>query len=474
MALAGGNEPSGLLRDAEVVLPLGFAGYPASIPTCDPVQLQLGTCPVDSQVGTIEAVLSERLLGDEPGYLVALEPLFNMTPSSNQTAVYGFIVVLGEGAAPLTSGEIVVSVGPDYRVRARATNVYELAGFIRQSLTLWGVPADPSHDAQRGSGFLCGTINETGYFGPGEEECSGGEHEAGQNPVPYLVNPTRCTGGSLSAELRGVTSWEGEEGKTQTTPVGPFTGCGSLKFSPTISVAPEVTQATTPTGYEVDLKVPQTEGAEGLATADLKDAVVKMPAGVVLSPSAATGLESCSEAEVGLGSEQPVKCPNGSKVATVSVITPALTGELKGSLYLGGPPSGPITSPPFTVYLTFEGHGVLVKIRGTVTPDPATGQVVTTFDENPELPFSELKVHLNGGSRATVANPSACGSYGAEADLTPWSAPFTPDALPTSPQFEITGCGPPRFEPSFDAGTTSTQAGGYSPLSVTFGREDAE
>ncbi len=308
----------------------------------------------------------------------------------------------------------------------------------------------------------------------GEGGCSGGGFAVNENSVPYLVNPTQCTGAPLTAELVGLESWAGESVPTQEASVGPFAGCEALTFAPTIAVAPEVAQATTPTGYEVNLRVPQTEGAEGLATPDLKDATVKMPAGVVLSPSAATGLESCSAVQVGLGTEQPVQCPNASKLGTVSVITPALTGELKGSLYLGGPPSGPITGPPFTVYLTFEGHGVLVKIRGTVTPDPATGQITTTFDENPELPFSELKLHLNGGSRATLANPGACGSYSAEADLTPWSTPFTPDAMPTSPPFTITGCEAPRFEPTFEAGTTSTQAGGYSPLNVTFAREDAD
>ena len=461
--------PDGLLRNAELVLPVGFAGYPALVKTCDPVQLQLGTCPVGSQIGTLEAALKYPIRGE---YIVLRGGAYNMTPSANQTAVYGFD--FSSGGSPIASGEIVVSVGPDYRVRARATNIFSAAGLVWQSVTLWGVPADPSHDAQRGSKYGCKQNGPNERFAQGQYECFGGGSAANENEVPYLVNPTQCTGAPLTAELVGVESWEGETVPIQEASMGPFTGCESLKFAPTISVAPEVTQATTPTGYEVDLKVPQTEGAEGLATPDLEDSVVRMPAGIVLSPSAATGLVSCSEAEVGLHTEQPVECPNASKEATVSVITPALTGELKGSLYLGGPASGPITSPPFTVYLTFEGHGVLVKIRGTVTPDPATGQVVTTFDENPELPFSELKLHLNGGSRATLANPSSCGSYSADADFTPWSSPFTPDATPTSPPFTITGCGPPRFAPSFEAGTTSTQAGGYSPMSVSFAREDAD
>ncbi len=279
----------------------------------------------------------------------------------------------------------------------------------------------------------------------------------------------------MEANLVGVESWEGEKALTAKASIGPFTGCGSLKFSPTITVAPEQTQATTPTGYEVDLQVPQTEGAEGLATADLKDAVVRMPAGVVLSPSAATGLESCSAVQVGLGTEQPVECPNASKLGTVSVITPALTGELKGSLYLGGPPSGAITGPPFTVYLTFEGHGVHIKIRGTVTPDPKTGQVTTTFDENPELPFSELKLHLNGGSRATLANPSACGTYAAEADLTPWSSPRShPTPHRRAPRSKSSAAERRASRPPSKRAPPSNQAGGYSPLGVTFSRGDAD
>jgi len=457
----------GLVRDAEVVLPLGFAGYPALVRTCDPVQLALATCPVGSQVGTVEVSLREG-----PGfYGVLLAPLFNLVPSSNQTAVYGYAFAVGE--ATIASGEIVVSVGPDYRVRARATNIYSAFEQTRQSLTLWGVPAAESHNPHRGSRFICKQFGANQQLVQSEAECEGGGFASNENPVPYLVNPSHCAG-PLTAELRGVTSWEGEALAPETTSIGPFTGCSSLRFSPTISAAPEVTQATSPAGYEVVLDVPQAEGAESLGTADLKDTVVRLPPGVVLSPSAATGLQSCSQAQVGLGTEAPVACPDASKLGTVSVITPALTHELKGALYLGRPSAGPITGPPFTVYLTAEGNGVHLKIRGTATPDPMTGQITTVFDENPELPFSELKLHLNGGSRATLANPSGCGLYHADADFTPWSSPFTPDALTQSAPFEITGCGLPRFSPSFAASDLSNQAGGYSAFRVTFGREDAD
>jgi hypothetical protein len=453
-----------LLRDVEVVLPLGFTGYPAAVKTCDPAQLQLGTCPVDAQIGTFEFVL--RLA---PGdYGVYLMPLFNMVAPVGETAVYGF------SAASDVSGEIVVSIDSDSRVRTRVTNIYSIAEVVRQSLTVWGVPADASHDEQRGSKFLCTQFGEHEYFVAGDEFCNHGGAAADEDPAPYLVNPTRCTTEPLSAELEGVISWEGEAAPPLTTDVGPFTGCEALQFAPTVTVAPEETQAISPSGYEVDLHVPQAEGAEGLATADLKDIVVRMPAGVVFSPSAGLGLVPCSAAQAALGSEREAQCPPAAQIGTASLLTPALAGELTGALYLGGPPDGVIPGPPFTLYLMLAGHGTLVKIRGTATPNPATGQVTTVFEEGPELPYSELKLHLGGGSRALLANPSACGSYTAEADLTPWSTPFEPDATPSSPPFQITGCDAPRFEPAFAGSTLSNQAGGYSTFRVTLSRGDSE
>ncbi len=475
-AQQGANGPVGsVVRGGEVVFPSGFAGYPPAVKTCDPVQLQDEVCPVGAQIGTIEVEL--RL--DEPGrtYNTYRVPLYNMIPSPNETAVFGysFVGVIG--------GTIVVSVGPDYRVHARSSNVvtngFELA---RVSYTQWGVPADTSHDPQRGYASVTygseAPLCTTGGSYTGCKEENGIAVDVGtavnENPVPYLVNPSQCTSGPVEAELTNVESWEGETAPTVKAQVGPFTGCESLKFPPSLAVAPEESVARTPTGYAIDLRIPQNEGSEGLGTADLKDAVVKLPEGVVLSPSAATGLVSCSEEQVGIGTEQPVECPQASKLGEVSLTTPALTSELKGFLYLGGPPSGVITKPPFTVYLTLHGHGVLVKVRGTVTPDPVTGQLTTVFDENPQLPFSELRVQLNGGSRATVANPSVCGEYRAESVLTPWSSPFGEDATPGSFPFAITGCGLARFDPTFSAGTESNQAGGYSPLTVTFAREDVD
>ena len=58
-----------------------------------------------------------------------------------------------------------------------------------------------------------------------------------------------------------------------------------------------------------------------------------------------------------------------------------------------------------------EGEGgIVVKLEGTGQINQQTGQLTFTFDETPQLPFSELKLTLTGGERAALANPRSCGT----------------------------------------------------------------
>ena len=79
-------------------------------------------------------------------------------------------------------------------------------------------------------------------------------------------------------------------------------------------------------------------------------------------------------------------------------------------------------------------RGILVKVAGRVDSDPATGQLTTTFDDLPQLPYSHFNVHFREGQRSPLATPSACGNYATEVDTSPWldpnvvlhqSSPFT-------------------------------------------------
>ena len=188
----------------------------------------------------------------------------------------------------------------------------------------------------------------------------------------------------------------------------------------------------------------------------------------------------------GLVHVAPGHCPPGSQIGEVEVVTPLLASPLKGHVYVAEPSCGgegqracteamAADGELFGLYLELAGSGVIVKLKGTVAANPQTGQLTTTFTEAPQLPFSEVLLRLTHGPRAPLANPQECGSgsFTATADLTPWSAPETPDATPSS-SFNVTGCNGDAFSPVFRAGTVSPTAGAYSPFTLTFSRKDGE
>jgi hypothetical protein len=114
---------------------------------------------------------------------------------------------------------------------------------------------------------------------------------------------------------------------------------------------------------------------------------------------------------------------------------------------------------------------VSVRLKGSVRPDPGTGQLTTVFDQgNPQLPFDRLAVDFRAGPRAPLATPLDCGPQTASGTFTPFSG--TPPV--TSPSsFEIGGAGcPAAFQPAFGARTAAPLSGAFSPFFVSIGRDD--
>ena len=188
-------------------------------------------------------------------------------------------------------------------------------------------------------------------------------------------------------------------------------------------------------------------GYSELATPELKKATVALPARRVRVASGGQRLEACSDAQIALESNEPGACPLASQIGTVKVTTPLLEESLEGQVFLGEPECSPCTEAmQRRTHLPSLHPGALGKARdhdqaaGHVQADPATGQLTATFEENPQLPFSELELDFKNGPRAPLANPQTCGTFTTVSDLEPWSAPETPTAVSQSP-FAITGCG---------------------------------
>jgi len=473
---AGTLPPAGGgVRDINVDLPPGTVVDPQATPVrCTEAQLEtpasLGIgCPIASAVGLVKLSLSIT------GVSAATIPLYNMVPPPGYPAALGFEVLEGTYAHVLGS----VSSDGRFQLSASSNDLVAKVAVAGVAVSIWGDPADPSHDKVRGA-------------------CANGSPPAGGCAIEssdhraFLTLPSSC-GGPLTT-MSHVDSWTEpdnvltrsyESTDLEGNPVG-IQGCNALEFEPEISSRPTTNQGDSPSGLDFQLHQPQHLGFGELATANLKNTTVKLPEGMVLNPSAAGGREACSSAQIGLTTpvgaspiryrEEPQQCPDASKLGTVDVTTPLLDHELPGNVYLAKPFDNPFGSL-LAIYLAIEDEesGIIAKLAGKVEADPVTGQLTTSFEESPQLPLEDVDLHLFGGARGALTTPLACGTHTTTSALTPWSTPEGADAHP-SDAFAIASCSdseavaPKDF--SFTAGTVNPFAGAFSPFVLKLSRAD--
>ena len=448
-------------------LPPGFAGDLVDTPACAASAFLAHECPTDTQVGVTTITLSS--ISTPSG--AQLEPVYNLAPDP------GYVAKLGFSVPPLFyEGNVAVRPG-DYGLE---TTFYDATAGPDEidavSLTVWGVPAAAAHDPLRWK-HVPGEAY--GSFGAASELA----------PAPYLTSPTACGANAqpLQAGFK-VDSWQEPERYAETgMPFGPFVGCDRLAMEPALAAESTTRSASAPSGLDVTMHVPQTyENASGLATPTLKKAVVTLPQGMTVNPSAGAGLEGCSEAQYaqeGAVYEAGSGCPSASKLGTVKITTPSLKEEATGSVFLAQPYANPFKSL-LALYIVarIPNRGVLVKAAGEVSADPLTGRLVTTFDDLPPLPFSTFTLSFRQGATSPLVTPASCGSYQVTAELTSWATPTQPLAL-SAPPFAITdgvgggacpAAGAQPFAPQVIAGTEGNAAGTYAPFYLRVVREDDE
>jgi len=225
-----------------------------------------------------------------------------------------------------------------------------------------------------------------------------------------------------------------------------------------------------PSGFSFDLSLPQSDEPRVPGTSDLRKAVVTLPQGVRVSPSSANGLAACSSAQIALDSRAQPTCPTASKVGSLTIETPLLREPLDGAVYLAAPFDNPFDSL-IAIYLVARGPGFVVKLPGHVSPDASKGgQLTATFDDQPQVPFSNLHLEFDGGPRAPIVLPKKCGTYTTHAEMTGWNG----RTVASDSSFSVSeGCSG-GFRPGFDAGTQNPVAGESSSFRLRLTREDSD
>jgi hypothetical protein len=457
--------PEGSLRDLTVELPPGLVGNRDAVEHCTAADFitlvnNETTCPNESQVGI--AYLKAALPYEVPTTFAAA--LYNLVPTPGIPAKLG-LVTLG---VPVTL-DASVNPLPPYNLVVKAENTAQPVRFFASKVVVWGNPASADHDDERGR-----CINE------------GGTCPVDIPNKPFLTLPRSCSG-PLPVDFK-ARSWQDPSTWLEypIESVRGMEGCEDLELAPEIAAAPTDRNTESPSGLDFKLDIDD-EGLvspTGTAQSDIRKAVVTLPQGVTLNPSAAVGLEACSESQFAaesLGSEPAEGCPEASKVGNVEVETPLLEGEvLHGSVFVAAQDANPFHSM-LAIYMVIRDRdlGVLVKLPGRVEADAKTGQLTTTFGEAPyeipQFPFSHLRFHFREGDLAPLVTPSSCGDFETRAVFTPWANPDAPVAV-TAP-FHVDGSCPAGalpFAPGFLAGSLDRTAGSYSPFYVRLTRKDRE
>ena len=469
----GFSAPAGNIRDVAVDLPPGFLGNPTAVGECDLASFTVGACPSSAQVGRIDANLS--------GYFQKLTVgVFNLTHPRGAVTDLGFVV----GGNPV---HVKVHLDPanGYAITSDTDSINETFPPFDNQVTIWGVPSDHSHDSERCASFKLTTATELGL--KDTSALCATDHPA----EPFLTVPSSCSQDNVF-RANHYDSWQdtGNFGPEidYTAPVH-LGGCQRPRFDPTVSLNPTGTEAASPTGLDVTVHVPQNDNSDALATPPVKSTVVTFPKGMTFNPAFADGLNGCSEAQFGISGDgtpngDPVACPDNSRIGTVSLTTPLLPDPVVGSMYLAKQNQNPYNTT-FALYMAVhdtEDRGILVKIPARIEVDPNSGQIVSSFDELPQFPFTDFTLSFRSGQRAPLMNPPSCGTQTIGVQIASYAQPDKPVDASNSYQLNQGpgGSACPAslsdrpFDPQMDAGVTDPHAGAYSPFVFRLTRTDAE
>jgi len=459
---AGNVNPAATTAEISVSLPPGLLGNPEAMPRCDTGAFVAdGACPVDSQVGITRVRLGP------PVPVTTLEPVFSLVPPhpDSEIARFGFMA-----ASYPVYLDVAIRTASDYGVTVTAHEPPGLGTIINAKTTVWGNPADSSHDEQRLTAEEARHCTSIATCKP-----AGGQRKSGIPPADrraFLTNPSGCQDNEVELKARAY-QLPGQVFIAHApligadTQVSSTTDCTDLSFAPSFETETTSQVAGAPTGIRTKLVIPQHLGPEEGGTATMREARVTLPKGLQVAAGAANWIGTCSEEQVAYHEEVGATCPDSSKLGTATFVSPALPEPIQGTIYQREPRPG----HQLGLWLTSDSLGLHIKLPGELEPDPDTGRLTAVFRDLPQVPVEEIDLNVWGGSRAPLQNPDHCGTFATDYAFSPHS---NDPAVSGQSQIQISeGCNQ-GFSPSLHGGVTEPTAGAFSPLVVDLHHEDGQ
>ncbi len=478
------QDPVGHIKTVLVDLPQGLSVNPEATPQCELVggKFPIAGCPPESKVGYSEVT---------PWVLVPLTPVtvdvFNLVPRPGEPARFGFTLPLGLGEVFLNAG---VKWDGDYHeyFTIHVPEVPVLNTKIHTNrLVFDGTIGNGGLPGEEGGAFIttpstCFNPNQPAFATVYNTILHADSQEEKAPEDEYDVADTQAGTPPPPAFLAGSERVEsplpkGDDGQRLMP-----TDCGEIPFEPSTSQSPGTNQTDSPMGGTVEVKVPFEPAAEPYQS-NVRTAVVSLPEGMGVNPSAASGLQACTDAQFGKGTRNPVACPAGSKIGTVAIDTPPLPdGTLVGDVFLGTQQSrDPESGNEYRIFIDAESasRGLSIRLVGNVSANAQTGQLTARVHEAPQLPFDSVRVSLDG-AKGPLTSPPTCGPNKTGHAMDAWSG--TPDKGPSDNGFTLTtapGGGPCAktlgerpFAPSFGTHTSNPKGGAFTQFAMNIGRND--
>ncbi len=481
------KEPTGHIKTVLVDLPQGMSVNPEATPKCELTlegKFPVSGCPEDTKVGYSNV---EASTGIPPVSLPPVEvpkiAVYNLKPREGEPARFGFTLPLGLGEVFLNAG---VKWDGDYH-EFFTIHVPEVplvnAKILRNRLVFDGTIGNHGLPSEEGGAFLttpstCFNPNQPAFATTYNTilHADSQEEEAPENE--YDVAAPAPPSAAFVAGSERVESPLPKVGGERVMP----TGCDEIPFEPSTSQTPGTGQTDSPMGGTVDVRTPF-DPAAPIYQSNVKNADVSLPQGLGLNPSAASGLQACTDPQFGRGTRNPVACPPGSKIGTVAIDTPPLPdGTLTGNVYLGAQQSrDPASGNEYRIFIDAESasRGLSIRLLGNVSADPQTGQLTAQVHEAPQLPFESVRVTLDG-AKGTLTSPPICGPNKTAHAMSAWSG--TPDAGAPDKGFTLSsapGGGPCAktlaarpFAPSFGANDSNPKGGAFTQFAMNVARND--
>ena len=181
--------------------------------------------------------------------------------------------------------------------------------------------------------------------------------------MPFLTNPTSCNG-LLTTKLT-VTSHQAPDEKVvvnDTTPTPPDAAATCVPFAPSIAGHPDDHEARCADRARASTCTSRRTRTRRRSPArTCARRVVTLPPGLTLNPSAANGLEACSDEQFGKGTNSAVTCPAASRIGTrLDHLAHAAAAPITGGIFIGRQ----LADNPYRIFVVVAGFGVSVKLEG--------------------------------------------------------------------------------------------------------------